>query len=94
MNLSKAVYAKKIVAQVSGCRLAFSSPTFNEFVLRVKGEPQKVLDKLKEKGILGGLFLARFYPELDHHILVTVTEMNRKEEIDRWAEGLERALSS
>jgi glycine cleavage system protein P-like pyridoxal-binding family len=37
--------------------------------------------------------LAKFYPELNHHILITVTEMNTKEEIDRWAEALEEALS-
>jgi glycine cleavage system protein P-like pyridoxal-binding family len=36
--------------------------------------------------------LGKFYPELDHHLLVTVTEMNRKEEIDQWAEALEKAL--
>jgi glycine cleavage system protein P-like pyridoxal-binding family len=29
---------------------------------------------------------------MNHHLLVTVTEMNTKEEIDRWAEALEKAL--
>jgi len=29
---------------------------------------------------------------LNRHFLVTVTEMNSKEEIDRWAETLEKAL--
>lgn len=92
MNLSKTEYAKKIVSGISGLRLAFSSPTFNEFVLRIEGKPERVLEKLKEKRILGGFSLARFYPELHHHILVTVTEMNTKEEIDKWAEALEKAL--
>ncbi|NWF92582.1 MAG: aminomethyl-transferring glycine dehydrogenase subunit GcvPA [Syntrophaceae bacterium] len=92
MNLSKAAYAKKVASEISGCRPVFSSPTFNEFVLRMDRDPREVLDRLKEKGILAGLFLGRFYPELDHHLLVTVTEMNTKEEIDRWAETLERAL--
>jgi hypothetical protein len=36
--------------------------------------------------------LEKFFSELDHHLLVTVTEMNRKEEIDRWGEALEKAL--
>jgi glycine dehydrogenase subunit 1 len=92
MNLSKAEYAKKAASQIQGCRVAFSSPTFNEFVLEINGVPEKILERMKTEGILGGLSLSRFYPELDHHLLVTVTEMNTREEIDRWANVLEKAL--
>jgi glycine dehydrogenase subunit 1 len=55
-------------------------------------DPEEILEKLKKEKILGGLPLGKYYPELHHHLLVTVTEMNRKEEIDRWAEVLEKAL--
>jgi glycine dehydrogenase subunit 1 len=92
MNLSKKEYAKKVVSQIPDCKIIFSSPTFNEFVLRIGEEPEKILEKMKEKKILGGLPLAKYFPELNHHLLITVTEMNTKEEIDRWAEALERAL--
>jgi glycine dehydrogenase subunit 1 len=93
MNLSKAEYAKKVISRIRGCKLNFTAPTFNEFVLEVEKEPEKVLEKLKMENILGGLPLAKFYPELDRHLLITVTEMNKKEEIDRWARALEKALS-
>jgi glycine dehydrogenase subunit 1 len=92
MNLSKKEYAKKVVSQIAHCTPTFSSPTFNEFVLRIGERPERVLEKMKEKRILGGLSLAKFYPDLHHDLLITVTEMNRKEEIDRWAEALEKAL--
>jgi len=92
MNLSKADYAKKAVSRIRGCKLIFTAPTFNEFVIEIEGEPGKVLLQLRKEEILGGIPLKRFYPELDHHLLVAVTEMNRKEEIDRWAEALEKAL--
>lgn len=92
MNLSKAEYAKKVASQIRGCKLVFSSPTFNEFILRIQGEPERVLEGLKGKKILGGFPLGRFYPEMNHHLLVTVTEMKTKEEIDCWAEALEKAL--
>jgi glycine dehydrogenase subunit 1 len=88
MNLSKAEYTKKLASQIRGCRITFSSPTFNEFVLEVPGDPEKVLGTLKQERIIGGLPLAKSYPELDHHLLVTVTEMITKEEIDRWAKAL------
>jgi glycine dehydrogenase subunit 1 len=60
--------------------------------LQIEKEPGKVLEKLKRENILGGLPLAKFYPELHHHLLITVTEMSTKEEIDRWAEALGKAL--
>jgi len=91
MNLSKTEYAKKVISRIRGCKLNFTAPTFNEFVLRVEKNPEEILEKLRKKGVLGGLALEKFYPELDHHLLVTVTEMNKKEEIDRWAEVLEKA---
>jgi len=90
INLSKAEYAKKAVSRIRGCKPNFTAPTFNEFVLQIEKEPEEVLEKLKKEKILGGLPLAKFYPELHHHLLITVTEMNTKEEIDRWAEVLER----
>jgi glycine dehydrogenase subunit 1 len=92
MNLSKTEYAKKTVSQISGCDVVFSSPTFNEFVMRMDGEPEKVLERLRRERIIGGFPLGRFYPELHHHLLITVTEMMTKEEIDHWAEALEKAL--
>ena len=92
MNLSKAEYAKRIVSQVKRCKLTFSAPSFNEFVLEIEGDPEKALKKMEQEKIIGGLPLARFYPELNRHILVTVTEMITRGEIDRWASTLERSL--
>ena len=92
MNLSKAEYAKKVISRIRGCKLNFAAPTFNEFVLQIEKEPEKVLEKLKGENILGGLPLKNFCPELDRHLLITITEMNRKEEIDLWAGALEKAM--
>jgi glycine dehydrogenase subunit 1 len=91
MNLSKAEYAKKAVSRIRGCEVAFSSPTFNEFVLRIKKEPERILERLREEKILSGLCLAKDYPELNHHLLVTFTEMVTKEQINHWVEVLEKA---
>jgi len=93
MNLSKAEYAKKAISKLKGCRQTFSGSTFNEFVLEIDGDPEKVLGEMKKEKIIGGLPLAKFYPELNRHLLVTVTEMITKEEIDRWAKSLRKALN-
>lgn len=92
MNLSKAEYAKKVASKIHGCQITFTSPTFNEFVLRVEDNPEKVLERMRREGILGGLYLGPFYPELSRHLLVTVTEMNTRKEIERWAEVFGKVL--
>ncbi len=92
MNLSKAEYARKIISGIKGCNPAFSSPTFNEFVLAIEGNPENVLASLEREKILGGLSLRSSYPELNRHLLVTVTEMKTREEIERWAEEIQKAV--
>ena len=86
MNLSKCEYAKRRL-QEFGC-LRFSAPTFNEFVFSFSQEGEVALHGLLQQGIVGGLALKRFYPELGKEILVCVTEKNSKEQIDRLAERI------
>ena len=44
--------------------------------------------KLFEKQIIGGYDLGQTYPELKDHMLVAVTELRTKEEIDAFANEL------
>ncbi len=83
LNLQNAHYAAREIAKIPGMCLAFSGPFFHEFVVHSKIEPAKVNALLLEERIIGGLDLARFYPELDHHLLFCVTETKRKADIDR-----------
>lgn len=90
LNLSKAEYLKKALANISGVEIAFSSPTFNEFTIKISSAPEEVLKGLLKKKVMGGLGLKRFYPALDKHILVAVTEMNTKEEMDSFVDALSK----
>jgi glycine dehydrogenase subunit 1 len=90
MNLSKCEYAKRRLAESAPLR--FPSPTFNEFVLTLKGEPEPVLQTLFQQGIIGGLSLEKFYPELKKEILICVTEKHSREDIDRLARFLREAV--
>ncbi|NJD67152.1 MAG: aminomethyl-transferring glycine dehydrogenase [Candidatus Methylomirabilota bacterium] len=83
LNLRKAAYAKKAISTLRTCELRFTGATFNEFVVRVKkGTPAQVNRALLAKGIIGGLELGRFYPELSDCLLLCVTEQNSREVID------------
>lgn len=88
LNLSKAHYLKEQLKNIKGIKPAFTAPTFNEFVIEIEKEPDAVLKTLLKKGIIAGLPLRKFYTELSRHILICVTEMNTKEQMDELADGL------
>lgn len=83
LNLQNAHYTAREIGNIPGMNLAFSGPFFHEFVVETKAEPAMVNAWLLENQIIGGLDLARFYPELDHHLLFCVTETKSKADIDR-----------
>ncbi len=92
INLSKAEYAKKKLAAVAGVKLKFNAQTFNEFVLELPKPASGVLTSLAKDNIFGGIDLGKWYPAYKNCILVCVTEMNSKEEIDCFADKLGTAL--
>jgi glycine dehydrogenase subunit 1 len=92
INLSKAAYLRERLLTVEGVEMAFTRPFFNEFTVKIEGDPDEVLKYLLKRRILGGLALKRFYPELSGHLLIAATEMKTKEEIDALADSLEMAV--
>lgn len=92
MNFSKTEYLKTKLGAISGLNILFNGPTFNEFVLQFPKPAAEVLEKLKQKKIFGGIDLSPYYPELKNAVLICVTEMIKKEEMDRFAEELKSIL--
>lgn len=60
----------------------FDGPIFNEFVIKLDEPVRAVNKRLLAKGMIGGYDLGLTYPELDCHMLIAVTELRTKEEID------------
>ncbi len=82
----KAHYAAEQLSKLKGMGLCFSEPFFHEFALCVGRPAAEVNAHLLEHGILGGYDLGQDYPSLKDHLLIAVTEMNTKEEIDSLVE--------
>ncbi|MED3571661.1 aminomethyl-transferring glycine dehydrogenase subunit GcvPA [Cytobacillus praedii] len=80
-NIQKAHYAKAAF-KAKGFEIAFEGPTFNEFVVKLNAPVKEVNKKLLEKEIIGGYDLGRDYSDLKNHMLIAVTELRTKEEID------------
>lgn len=87
-NAQKAAYAAKQIAAIDGYSLAFSSPVFNEFVVRGPKPATEILETVRQKGIIGGLALSKYYGGHDNDILVCVTETMSKANIDAFASAL------
>jgi glycine dehydrogenase subunit 1 len=92
-NAQKAAYAAGRLGAVRGVKQRFTGPTFNEFVVELPKPWPAVDAALREKGIVGGLGLESVYPEVKNAILVCITELRTKDEIDRLARTLEEVLS-
>lgn len=86
-NVQKAAYARTQLKN-HGVKLAFAQPCFHEFVIQVNAPVKEVNERLFEKGIIGGYDLGQDYPELAGHMLVAVTEVRTKAEIEAFAQEM------
>ena len=91
-NAQKTAYAKKQIAANDGFSIPFSSPVFNEFVVRGPRSANEILDKVRiENGIIGGLALSKYFEGHDNDFLVCVTETSSRSNIDKLAAALASA---
>jgi glycine dehydrogenase subunit 1 len=82
----KAHYAASLIAGIPGFEIATDRPFFKEFPVRCLLPPAEVNRRLLQHGIIGGLDIS---DTVENEMLVCVTEMNTREEIERLAAALE-----
>lgn len=80
-NMQKTYYAMKLFKE-KGFDIPFAGHHFNEFVIRLNTSIKELNKKLLNRGIIGGYDLESDYPELVGHMLICVTELRTKKEID------------
>ena len=82
--LQKAHYAAERLTAAASLSLAFDRPWFKELVLRANdGDVEQLLEAARQQGILAGVPLAKWYPNMADCFLVAVTEKRTRQEIDR-----------
>ncbi|MCK6439711.1 MAG: aminomethyl-transferring glycine dehydrogenase subunit GcvPA [Planctomycetes bacterium] len=79
---SNARYAAQALEKAGAKRRFASAPFFNEFV--VEG-PADLEARGRKAGILPGINLSRFHSDMKNCYLISVSELNTKDEIDRLA---------
>lgn len=90
-HASTSMLASRLTA-IEGVARAFSGAFFHEMVIRLPVPVAPVLSALKAQGILGGLNLARDYPELGHALLVCATETRSEQDVALYAEHMARII--
>jgi len=88
LNYHKAHYAAEKIAAIPGFELCFEAPFFNEFAVHGPISADEINAHLLEHDILGGYALGDVHPKMKDCLLVAVTEMNTRQEIDRFVEVL------
>ncbi len=88
----KAHYAADQIDALEGFSVLQGKPFFKEFVVQCPKPVQEINNYLLEEwGVIGGYDLGKDYPDLENHMLLCVTEMNPRQEIDLLVEALEEA---
>jgi glycine dehydrogenase subunit 1 len=87
----KAHYAARKINRLPGYRVDLAHEFFNEFVVTCPRPVAEINAALREEGIIGGYDLSRDYPHLGNAMLVAVTEMNTRAQIDAFVRALANA---
>ena len=90
----RTAYARERLAGVDGLELLHDAPVAREFAVRVGAPVPAVLDRCAEDGIAAGYWLGREYPQHEDGLLIALTERRSKEDIDRLADSLGRAIAA
>jgi glycine dehydrogenase subunit 1 len=86
-NIQKSHYAKNQFKS-AGLEVVFDGPSFNEFIVRLPINVDAANKQLLQKGLIGGFNLEKDYPELKNCMLVCVTEMRNKADIDTFVKEM------
>lgn len=91
--LHKTAYLRGKLNDIHSVELPFSGPVYNELVVRTPFDAVEILEDLEHEKILGGIPLGPFFAGHERDFLVAVTELNTREQIDRYAAVLSAAIS-
>jgi len=81
-------------AKLDGVEPAFTAPHFHEVVLRLPVRVSAVIEGMRQQGILAGIALSSWYPELQDCLLVCATETKTAEDIDAYVQALGQQIEA
>lgn len=90
----KAHYAAEQISNLPGYEIWSNQAFFNEFLVKCPRPAQEINYLLLDNNLLAGYAVGQDYPGMENYLLVAVTEMNTKDDIDWLVSGLEEVANA
>ena len=87
-NMARARELRAAVLTVPGMRASGDAPFFNEFVVQTPLPAALLAERMVRRGILAGVDLSRWYPDMPNALLLCATELTTADDIARFAGAL------
>jgi len=88
LSYHKAHYTAAEIDKLPGFKRLTTKPFFNEFVIETPKSVSEMNKKLLAHKIIGGYDLSKRYPKRKNQMLIAVTEMNTRQQIDGFVSAL------
>ena len=87
-------YAADRLAEIPGCsvNVGTTTPYFKEFVLTTRLPADTLISRVAGNGVIPGVPLSRYFPRRTHDLLVAVTELFTRQDIDYLADTVRAAV--
>ena len=89
----RTAYAREALGAIEGVELLHEAPVVREFAVALDAPVADVLDRCAAQGIAAGYPLGRDYSEYENGLLVALTERRSRQDIDRFADVLGKAVA-
>lgn len=91
-NVKNSHYAADLLRQKAGVQHCFASAFFNEFAVRVP-HAREVWSHVNARGVIAGIVLEDWYPELKDCLLICATELHSREAVERLADEMNQQMT-
>jgi glycine dehydrogenase subunit 1 len=92
--LRRTAYARERLGALDGVSLLHDQPVVREFAVSLDAPVERVIARCRESGVNPGYPLARDYPEYHDGLLVAITELRTRPQIDQLADVLGAAVAA
>jgi glycine cleavage system P protein (glycine dehydrogenase) subunit 1 len=94
LMLQRTAYARRALTALDGVEALHDQPVVREFAVRLAAPVDRVIERCAERGVNPGYALGADYEEHEDGLLVAITELRTRADIDRLAEVLGAAVAA